>query len=79
MRKQQLTPPSAEKRRQGAQHPNSASRHHAEQKAAAEKEIAQRVETMVKMAKQEGKEEIAAAKQVLEQANISRDKKRIAG
>ena len=77
VRKQQLTPPSAEKAAaKAAQHPKFKRRDITpEQKAAAEKEIAQRVETMVKMAKQEGKEEIEAAKQVLEQANISRDKR----
>jgi len=47
------------------------------QKKKAEQEIAERVESMVRVAEKEGESEIKAAEEVLDDVRLSRDKKRI--
>ena len=79
VKKQQLAAPSAEKAAAAVvNHPEFKRRKISEsQKKAAEKEIARRVELMVKDAEKEGEADIKAAKEVLENVKISRDKDRI--
>ena len=79
IRKQKLETPKAEQAaRAAAKHPEFKRRKITpEEKKKAEATIAERVEAMVKSAEQEGKAEVEAAKEVLESAQQSRDKKRI--